>query len=69
MSPEGMAHEKFHPNVLKACVWAGPLFAFLWLVGAGPLAFFIIPPVSAGSQRDGGELHGRPDRRPRRVRV
>jgi hypothetical protein len=43
-----MAKAKFHPNILKACVWTGPLFAALWLIGAGPLAFFILPPVSAG---------------------
>jgi hypothetical protein len=43
-----MTKAKFHPGILKACVWTGPLFALLWLIGAGPLAFFILPPVSAG---------------------
>src|SRR5262245_41475558 len=42
-----MSAEKFHPNLLKACVWAGPLFAVMWLIGGGPLSFFILPPPSA----------------------
>jgi hypothetical protein len=43
----GMTTSKFHPKVLKLCVWTGPLFCVLWLVGAGPLALFILPPESA----------------------
>ena len=42
-----MTTAKFHPNLLKACVWTGPLFTLMWLIGAGPLAMFILPPVSA----------------------
>ena len=38
---------KFHPKVLKACVWTGPLFALIWLTGGGPLSLFIFPPESA----------------------
>lgn len=42
-----MSAEKFHPKLLKFCAWMGPLFAACWLIGAGPLAWFILPPVSA----------------------
>jgi hypothetical protein len=44
-----MTTRKFHPKVLKLCVWTGPLFCLLWLIGAGPLALFILPPVSAAN--------------------
>ena len=38
---------KFHPKILKACVWTGPLFAFMWVMGGGVLSLFIFPPESA----------------------
>lgn len=38
---------KFHPKVLKACIWTGPGFALMWLAGGGPLSLFIFPPESA----------------------
>ena len=40
---------KFHPTLLKVCVWTGPLFALMWLIGGGPLSMFIVPPVPADS--------------------
>jgi len=40
---------KLHPKVLKVCAWTGPLFTLVWLIGAGPLAMFILPPVSAAN--------------------
>jgi hypothetical protein len=42
-----MTIQKFHPRVLKLCMWTGPLFCVMWLFGAGPLALFIFPPESA----------------------
>jgi hypothetical protein len=38
---------KFHPKILKACLWTGPGFALMWLAGGGPLSLFIFPPESA----------------------
>jgi hypothetical protein len=39
--------KKINPTVLKVCAWMGPVFTLWWLVGAGPLAWFIVPPYSA----------------------
>jgi hypothetical protein len=42
-----MGAKKINPKILKFCAWMGPLFTVWWLVGAGPLAWFILPPYSA----------------------
>jgi len=42
-----MTTKKIHPKILKFCAWTGPLFTLWWLVGAGPLMWFILPPYSA----------------------
>src|SRR5438876_10792998 len=42
-----MTKTKFNPRILKFCAWMGPLFTLWWLIGAGPLALFILPPESA----------------------
>jgi hypothetical protein len=42
-----MTTTKLHPKVLKFCAWTGPLFTLWWLIGAGPLGWFILPPMSA----------------------
>jgi len=42
-----MPAKKINPKILKFCAWLGPLFTLWWLVGAGPLAMFILPPYSA----------------------
>lgn len=44
-----MSPTKFNPTVLRACLWTGPLFALAWLVAAGPLAMFILPPPPASN--------------------
>jgi len=44
-----MTTTKLHPRILKFCAWTGPLFTLWWLLGAGPLAWFILPPVSAAN--------------------
>jgi hypothetical protein len=40
---------KFHPTILKACLCTAPVFCLMWVLGAGPLALFVIPPESAAN--------------------